>query len=74
MRKVKHTIIQPTGLRSCALLAKSRVDASLALLGVLHEGILLAIRLCLATGAAVVHTADTDTVFVAEVVPVRSAD
>lgn len=71
MCKVQHTIFQPTGPRSLALLAKSRVNTSPALLVLLHEGVLLAIRLCLALGTAGVHAADNSSIFVAKVVPVR---
>lgn len=73
MGKIQHTIVQPTGLCSVALLAKSRVNASLALLSLLYEGVLLAIRLCLALGMAVVYTADIGSIFVTKIVPVRFA-
>jgi hypothetical protein len=71
VRKVKHTIFNPAGLSPNALLPKPRIDASFALLGLRNERILLAFRLCLAYGAAVVHTAGLSFVFVAEVVPTR---
>lgn len=71
MCKVQHTIFQPTGPCSLALLAKSRVNTSPALLGLLREGVLFAIGLRLAPGTAVFHTADAESVFVAKVVPVR---
>jgi len=71
VRKVRYTIFNPAGLRPVALLAKSRVDAGFALLDRLNEGILLAFRLCLTSGAAVVHTAHLDFVLIAEVVPIR---
>lgn len=56
MCKVQYTIFQPTGLCSFPLLPKSTVDASLAMLGLLHERTLFAIKLYLTPGAAVVHT------------------
>lgn len=69
--KVQHPIFQPTGLCSFALLAKPRVNTSSALLGLLHEGVLLAIRLCPASGTAVFHADGAESVFVAKVVPVQ---
>ena len=69
VRKVENTILDPARLRSIALFAKSRIDASFALLGLTREGVLLAFRLQLTSGAAVFHAAHPNLVFVAEVVP-----
>ena len=71
VRKVEYTIFNPPGLRPVALLAKSRVDPSFALLGLLNEGILLAFGLCLTSGATVVHTAHLDFTLIAQVIPTR---
>lgn len=71
VRKVENAILNPAGSSSIALLAKSRIDASFALLGLLHEGVLLALRLRLTSGTAVFHAADLNLGFVAEVVPFR---
>lgn len=70
MCEVEHAIFYPAGFSAVALLAKSGVDASLALLSFLHEGILLAFRLCLTSGAAVIDTPHISFVFVAEIVPI----
>ena len=71
VRKVENTILDPARLRSIALLAKSSIDASFALLSFTREGVLLAFRLQLTSGAAVFHAAHPNLVFVAEVVPFR---
>lgn len=71
IREIEHTIFNPAGLSPVVLLPKPRIDASSALPGLRNEGILLAFRLCLASGAAVVHTADVKFVHVAEIVPTR---
>lgn len=71
MRKVEYTIFNPAGLRAAALLAKSRVDASFALFGLLNEGILIAFKLCLTSGTAVIPPAHLDLILIAKIVPIR---
>jgi hypothetical protein len=73
MCEFQHTIFQPAGRCSVAQLTESRVYSSLALPGLLHKGILLAVGLCLTPGAAVARTVDLLRVLVAEVIPVRFA-
>lgn len=73
MREVQYTMLQPSGLRPIfARLAKSRVDSSLTLPGLLHERILFTAGLCLASRTAFVDTADLLLcALTAEVIPVR---
>jgi hypothetical protein len=71
MREIEHTIFNPAGLNPIALLPKPRIDASLALLSLRNEGILLTFRLCLAYGAALIQAGDLSFILVAEIVPTR---
>lgn len=69
VRKIEHTIFNPAGLSPIVLLPEPRIDTSSTLLDLRNEGVLLAFGLCLASGAAGVHTADLSFIFVAEIIP-----